>query len=247
MTRKNQTMDRQRQTLSVQLREQLRDLIAAEHLKPGDKMPSENELIARFNVSRTSMREALKLLEQDGVLQARRGDGRYLTAQPSLDRPLTKLEGVTEMLASRGFTPHNTVLGIELVEPDRQQRSALQLRAGETLVRLERLRQHEGDLLLYSVDLFPRSSVPEPLDEVDWTGSLFDMLARHGHTITYAVTQVRAVMLDDDVARRLQQPPATPWLHLRQTHHDANGQPLLYSEDYHRGSDFSFHLVRRRD
>ena len=239
---------RRHPTLAVQVRDRLRTLIAERGLRPGDRLPSENELIALFEVGRTSIREALKLLEQEGVIQPRHGDGRYLTSQPSLDRPLTRLEGVTEMLASRGHTVDNTVLDITATEPDRHQRELLQLPAGEAVVRLERLRRHRDDALLYSVDLFPRSLIARPLDEVDWTGSLFALLTEHGHNVAYAVAQVRAVTLDQAQARRIAAPgDDAAWLLLIQTHHDSAGRPLLYSEDYHRGTDFSFHLVRRRD
>ncbi|WP_182885254.1 GntR family transcriptional regulator [Microbispora sp. H10885] len=238
---------RRHPTLAVQVRDRLRALIAERGLRPGDRLPSENELIVLFEVGRTSIREALKLLEQEGLIQARHGDGRYLTSQPSLDRPLTRLEGVTEMLASRGHTADNTVLDITAAEPDRHQRELLQLPPGEAVVRLERLRRHEDDALLYSVDLFPRSLIARPLDEVDWTGSLFRLLAEHGHNVAYAVAQVRAVTLDETQAERVASPRDGAWLLLVQTHHDSAGRPLLYSEDYHRGTDFSFHLVRRRD
>ena len=152
------------------------------------------------------------------------------------------------MLASRGHTADNTVLDIAAAEPNRHQRELLRLPAGEAIVRLERLRRHQDDALLYSVDLFPRSLIGRPLDEVDWTGSLFHLLTEHGHTIAYAVTQVRAVTLGEARAERIGGPEAGgAWLLLIQTHHDSAGRPLLYSQDYHRGTDFSFHLVRRRD
>jgi len=240
-------MPRRHPTLAVQVRDRLRTLIVEEELRPGDRLPSENELIARFAVGRTSVREALKLLEQEGLIQARHGDGRYLTSQPSLDRPLTRLEGVTEMLASRGYTGDNRVLGIAVLEPDGRQRETLRLAAGQAVVRLERLRRHEDDVLLYSIDLFPRSLIPRPLDEVDWTGSLFELLAEYGHTIAYAVTRVRAVTLTGDQAARVGEESGGAWLALLQTHHDSGGRALLSSEDYHRGTDFAFHLVRRRD
>ncbi|GAA3006094.1 GntR family transcriptional regulator [Streptosporangium longisporum] len=241
-------MTRRQPTLAVQVRDRIRALIVEQGLRAGDRLPSENELIALFDVGRTSIREALKLLEQEGLIQARHGDGRYLTSQPSLDRPLTRLEGVTEMLASRGHTADNTVLDVAAAEPSRHQRELLQLPPGETVVRLERLRRHRDDALLYSIDLFPRSLVGRPLDEVDWTGSLFGLLTEYGHDIAYAVAQVRAVTLGEAQAGRIGGADADgAWLLLTQTHHDSAGRPLLYSQDYHRGTDFSFHLVRRRD
>jgi GntR family transcriptional regulator len=234
--------------LAVQIRDRLRALIVEQELRPGDRLPSENELIVLFEAGRTSIREAFKLLEQEGLIQARHGDGRYLTSQPSLDRPLTRLEGVTDMLASRGYTADNKVLDVSTAEPERHQRELLQLPPGEAIVVLERLRRHRDDALLYSLDLFPRSLITSPLDEVDWTGSLFQLLAEHGHTIAYAVTQVHAVTLTDAQSERIgRQEAGGAWLLLIQTHHDSAGRPLLHSQDYHRGTDFSFHLVRRRD
>ncbi|MFI7417214.1 GntR family transcriptional regulator [Nonomuraea sp. NPDC049684] len=241
-------MTRRHPTLAIQIRDRLHALIVEQGLRPGDRLPSENELMTRFDVGRTSIREAFKLLEQEGLIQARHGDGRYLTSQPSLDRPLTRLEGVTEMLASRGFTADNTVLDVMATEPDRHQRELLQLPPGEAIVRLERLRRHRDDALLYSIDLFPRSLIGRPMDEVDWTGSLFQLLTEHGHTIAYAVAQVRAVTLSHAQAERIgTHEDGGAWLLLLQTHHDSAGRPVLYSQDYHRGTDFSFHLVRRRD
>ena len=240
-------MIRRHPTLAIQVRDRLHALILERGLRPGDRLPSENELITLFDVGRTSIREAFKLLEQEGLIQARHGDGRYLTSQPSLDRPLTRLEGVTEMLGSRGYTADNTVLDIAAAEPDRHQRELLQLSSSEAIVRLERLRRHKDDALLYSIDLFPRSLIGRPLDEVDWTGSLFQLLTEFGHNIAYAVAQVRAVTLTEAQAERIGSPEAGgAWLLLIQTHHDSAGRPLLYSQDYHRGTDFSFHLVRRR-
>ncbi|MEV6157993.1 GntR family transcriptional regulator [Nonomuraea sp. NPDC052129] len=241
-------MTRRHPTLAIQVRDRLHALIVEQGLRPGDRLPSENELITLFDVGRTSIREAFKLLEQEGLIQSRHGDGRYLTSQPSLDRPLTRLEGVTEMLASRGYTGVNTVLDIAATEPDRNQRELLQLPGSEAIVRLERLRRYQDDALLYSIDLFPRSLIGRPLDEVDWTGSLFQLLTEYGHNIAYAITQVRAVTLSQTQAERIGSLEADgAWLLLIQTHHDSAGRPLLYSQDYHRGTDFSFHLVRHRD
>ncbi|GAA0947850.1 GntR family transcriptional regulator [Nonomuraea longicatena] len=241
-------MGRQHRTLAVQVRDQLRTMVAQEGLGPGDRLPSENDLIALFGVGRTSIREALKLLEQEGLIQARHGDGRYLTSQPSLERPLTRLAGTTDMLAERGYGASTVVLDLAVKEPTRRQLDLLRLSPGDTVVRLERLRRRDGDVLVHSTDLFPRALIPFPLGEVDWTGSLLEVLAAYDHVVEYAVTQVRAVTLADEQAARLGADAGEgAWLMLTQTHHDSSGRPLLHSVDCHRGSDFAFHLVRRRD
>lgn len=74
-----------RGTLAEKITEQIRDLIAAGSLKPGDKLPSERELVEMFGVGRPSVREAMHSLAFIGVLEIRPGDGTYLTdTQPLL-------------------------------------------------------------------------------------------------------------------------------------------------------------------
>ncbi|MGE7905151.1 FadR/GntR family transcriptional regulator [Peribacillus sp. NPDC094092] len=58
--------------------ESLRTMIEADSLLPGDKIPSERELSDRFNVGRSSVREALRALELLGLIETRRGEGTFI-------------------------------------------------------------------------------------------------------------------------------------------------------------------------
>lgn len=202
--------------------------------------------MTRYGVGRSTVREALQLLEQDGVVQAQQGKGRFVTSRPVTERPLTRLEGVTEMLASRGLTPTNQVLSCTVRDPSLSEATALQMTPADPVVELARVRRHNQDAVVYSVDVFPRRLVEAPVAEVDWTGSLFGLLARYDHDVTFATAQVLAVHLDDRIARRIGERLRQPWLLLKQEHTDGTGKPLLVSHDYHRGSDFAFNVQRLR-
>jgi hypothetical protein len=65
-------MTRDRCSLPLQVRDQILTLIKRDDLGPGDQLPTEAEIAARFGVARTTAREAFKLLEQDGVVDVRR-------------------------------------------------------------------------------------------------------------------------------------------------------------------------------
>ncbi|WP_431027646.1 FadR/GntR family transcriptional regulator [Lysinibacillus sp. LZ02] len=58
----------------------IKDSIMQGELLPGEKLPSERELANRYNVSRTSIREALRVLEMNGVVEIRQGDGTFIKA-----------------------------------------------------------------------------------------------------------------------------------------------------------------------
>jgi DNA-binding FadR family transcriptional regulator len=61
----------------------LATLIADWHLQPGDRLPPETQLAQRFGVSRTIIREALKVLTTVGLISSRRGSGHYVRREPS--------------------------------------------------------------------------------------------------------------------------------------------------------------------
>lgn len=71
----------------------IKDMIEKGRLKSGDQLPVERELAEIFNVSRSSVREALRSLETQGFLESRQGDGTYIASQPveSLVRPLASV------------------------------------------------------------------------------------------------------------------------------------------------------------
>ncbi|MFI0405567.1 GntR family transcriptional regulator [Actinomadura sp. 3N508] len=234
------------QSLAHTLRDELERMILETNLRPGDRLPSENELIAHHKVGRTTVREAFRLLEQEGFVQSRQGLGRFVRARPTVQRPLTRLEGVTDMLASRGFRVTNTVLSVKLDEPTGTERAALGLSPGHTVIRLERLRTHDDDAVVYSIDVFNRAIFDQPISEIDWTGSLFTLFEEAGHAISAAIATVSAVHLGAEQSERLGMPSDTAWLLLAQEHNDSDGKPILLSQDYHRGSDFSFQVHRRR-
>lgn len=67
-----------------QVVQQIRDLIKNGELQPGDKLPTEQELEQQLNVSRSSVREALRVLEFEGLVEVRRGSGTYVSSNQSL-------------------------------------------------------------------------------------------------------------------------------------------------------------------
>lgn len=122
--------------LSQQLVNELERLIAEEYPNPGDRLPKENELAQRFHVSRIVVREAVKILEDRGLVEARAGSGTYTLAlspekvKQSLqrlfkDRPCPALEDVTLMLELREIL-EETVAGLAAVRALPEDLAAMQ-------------------------------------------------------------------------------------------------------------------------
>lgn len=232
--------------LASQLTDRLRELIADGSLPAGAQLPTEPELAGRFRVGRTTVREALKQLENEGSVVVRRGRGRFVSSAPALRRPITRLESVTELLASHGYAVQNRVLSAAVHTPNADEREQLRLGPADQVLRLARLRLHDGDPLIYSVDVLRAEHAGHP-QGTDWQGSLWDILAARGLRPTSSVATIRAALLPDSALSACRIDPAVPWLLMVQVNLLADGTPVVYSHDYHRGDRFSFDLLRRAD
>jgi GntR family transcriptional regulator len=237
---------RDRRPLAFQVRDELREVLKRDGLRPGDQLPSEAELTRRFAVGRTTIREAFKLLEQDGLVDIRRGRGRFLSAIAGLhvERPVTNFESVTEMMAALGYRVTNRVLQVEEAPASDEEAEALRLTAGARVIRLERLRMHKGETLIYSQNTIDRS-VFDDLDELNWSNSVVELLAAHGNRLVSSAAQIRAATLPRSVAKYVANKSRSPWLLIIERCVTDSGKPLLYTRDYHRGDLFTFHVLRR--
>lgn len=236
---------RDRRSLALQVRDEVAALVADGELKPGDQLPSEADLVTRFGVARTTVREALKLLEQDGIVHVQHGRGRFVA--PSVERPFTRLESVTAMMESLGYEVSNRVLAVVERPAEADEAAALHLAPGAPVIALERVRLHGDDPLIYSIDVVPGGLLEGLPPGETWDGSLGELLASRGHAMASATAEVRAVTLDRAIARRIGWPVGRPWLLMVQTNYTRNGHPIIYSHDYHRGDVFTFNVLRRAE
>lgn len=234
-------------TLVVQLRDRIADLIRDEKLSPGDKLPTEAQLTARFHISRPALREALKLLEQDGIIYVEHGRGRFVSAMSAVqvERPITVFESVTDMTRHYGYRTANKVLSISEEPAGEDAAKALKLSEGDKVIRLERLRLQDEEPILYCIDYLPRSIVPARLYDIDWSGSLLSILEEYRQRPRMSSATVTAVMLPDDVVERHDLSGFGPALLITETCFNLAGEPVIFAIDYHRGSHFSFSLVRK--
>ena len=239
---------RDSRTLALQLRDRLAELIREENLRPGDKLPTEAQLTQRFKISRPALREALKLLEQDDIIYVEHGRGRFVSAMSAVqvDRPITVFESITDMARHYGYKPVTKVLSISEEVPPAVVARQLQLEpVNSPVIRIERLRLQNDEPILYGVDYVPRAIIPAKLYDVDWSGSLLALLEKYRNRPRMSAATVSAVPLPDDVVQRHDLSDFGPALLITETCFNAAGVPVNYAVDYHRGSHFTFSLVRK--
>jgi GntR family transcriptional regulator len=234
-------------TLVVQLRDRIASLIKDAGMRPGDRLPTEAELTQRFGISRPALREALKLLEQDDLIFVKHGRGRYVStlSAVSVDRPITVFESASEMTRQAGYEAQIRVLSLREEAPDPQVSFHLRCESSERVIRLERLRLQDDEPIMYCIDYVPRHIIPADLGEVEWSASLLDILERYRARPRMSSASVSAVMLPPEVVERCDLGSFGPALLIKETCFSVSGEPVVYAEDYHRGSHFAFSFARK--
>lgn len=238
---------RSHKKMAEQIRDAVAEYIREHRLKVGDRIPTEAELCAAFGVSRPSVREALRLLEQERLIVTEHGRGRFVTAAATLNiaRPITVFESISRMLAALGYKPETRVLSTRtiLAGSDPHAAAALGLKPDAQIFVLERLREADGQPLVYSIDVIPLGLLGAVPHGAALEGSVNEFLASAEQKPVMSSANVAAAFLPDGV---LTGPAsAEPWLLVSETCLSEVGIPVLYARDYHRGSLISFNFSRQ--
>jgi len=217
-------------------------------LQPGDKLPTEFALSAEYAASRSTIRAALKSLEQEGVINVVQGHGRYLSGIGALtvERPVTRYESTTEMLESRGFVVTSAVLNVEEGPSTQIEADGLGIPHGTPVIRLLRIRYGNGRLLVVSLATVVREALPGPLQHRDWSKSITLALEAHGHHTTSSLARITAGELPADIVTRYKLENLGPWLKVEETCISRAGARTIFATEYYRGEEVAFNVLRLR-
>jgi GntR family transcriptional regulator len=130
--------------LYTQLYEILRARITSGEWTPGEMIPPEHELMDSHQISRTTVRQTLDMLVNEGLIYRQRGRGTFV-AHPPMEQALLRIISFTDDMQQRGFEPSTEVLFSGLVPAPQDISEKLQIEPGEELARLERLRLADGE------------------------------------------------------------------------------------------------------
>ncbi len=219
------------------------------YFRPGDQLPSEESLVNMFSVSCTTVRESLKLLEEEKVIIVRHGLGRFVATDPSnfLTEDITRLESVTEMAASLGIIIETEVMNLRSEPADGVIQARLNLQPGEPVYILERARKTNGEIVIFSIDMFSGNIVHGEIEKDMFQGSLLELMEGNwGKRLAYSRAVISAEQLDSELCMKIQDSSGSIWILMEQVNYDETDFPILYSKDYHRSDKFHFHVLRRR-
>ncbi len=235
-----------RKRLSFRVRDDLLSRIASGRIPPGSKLPPEPELAEEMGVSRPTLREALRSLEEDGLVTRTSGAGTFATRRPRLRNNLDVNFGVTEAIRAAGMEAGTSQSAVHTSGATEGEAAQLDLREGDPVVRLERVRTADGRAVVFSVDVVPASRVgAAELASMPLDVSVYELFERHGLSVEHGVVSVEPSRADRALAKRLSVKTGSLLMYLRQVDYGHEGEPLLLSHEYHLSEAFEFTVVRR--
>ena len=171
----------------------------------GDFLPSEAELIKRFNVSRITVRQALQLLELEGLIIRQQGKGTYIPGK-ELEQDLLGIHDFAKRLHKQGHRPSFIIESIKVQEPNKLIAQILGLTEGESVYRIERIKLEDERPLMFERIFLPIKFAPDlSINEASklW---LSELLKQRSLPITKVKQTIQPILIADYEAAKLSVP-----------------------------------------
>lgn len=209
--------------------------------QPNQQMPSERQLVQLFNVSRSTVRLALRDLEERGLIYRLHGKGTFVSPVFIKQTNLGKMYSFTNQMNTEGKKPTTKNISLELKAPPNEIAELLSLSKDEKTYILIRLRFAQDEPLLYSRSFLPAKYFPDlKMSDLN-QDSLYGVMKSKYHQISVlAFEDVQAVNLDNQEAKLLHVKPNAASLKIyRKTINDRN-IPIEYTQAFARGDKFVY-------
>lgn len=234
--------------LYYQLAHMLRDQIKSGELKPGGLVPSERDLMARFDLSRNTVRQALDILSKEGLVIRNHGHGTFVSQlSRHFDYMIETFYENWDLLEQAGYTPSMEYLSSEVVDPGEAVRNALKLQDGELTTCHTMVFYADGRPAMYTRDYLPGRFM-EKYDLSESGERFMAFLDRSaGYRVEYVLVDISAVEAVGEIADTFRCPAGTPVQLYQELFLDGSQtRPIAYSMNYFNREVMQFRLLTRR-
>ncbi len=234
----NQVDRNARLPLYHQLYEVLHERILLRQWKPGDRLPTEAELIESYGVSRITVRKVLDMLVKEGLIYRQAGRGTFI-AHATLEQGLSHIISFTEDMQRRGFTVTTRVLSSRLIPAPDYIAEKLHIRAGEELAQLERLRLADGEPMCIENAHFVHRYCRGILEHDFAVHSLREIkIQKFGIRWIRARQTIRAIGATAEIADLLGIKKKSPLLFFERVSFSQNNIPVEFLQAYYRADRY---------
>lgn len=221
-----------------QIQQRLLEQIQSGELKPGEPLPSIQQIATRMGVSQMTVRQAVGALCEIGVIYSRQGKGTFISGI-KLERDFRQVLSFSEETQARGATPSSILLSFRMQLPTQEVKESLGLSDGDRVFNLHRVRCGNAIPMGIESSCLPVSLCPGLIETFDPTTSLYEELAnQYGIQlmVTDEVVEVGKATAED--ARLLEIAPQSPVFLFTRVSYLENGTPAEHVKSVYRGDKY---------
>jgi GntR family transcriptional regulator len=234
--------------LYQQLFDILREEIVSGRLQADQRVATEFELMKRFGVSRTTVRQTISRLRREGLISVRRGKGTFV-GKGKLEPELSSLTGFVEDMQALGLTASARVLGVKNVRAAEQVAKGLGVEPGALVTKVTRIRLAEDVPVSFEHSYLPLELGERVAQENLEVSPIFWLFEnKYGIALSEATYRIEAARASRVVARALGIERGGPVLAIERTTYSAAGQAVDFEQMFYRGDRirYTLRLQRRR-
>ncbi|MCC3240227.1 GntR family transcriptional regulator [Enterobacter roggenkampii] len=228
-----------------QIADALRVKISAGELKPGDALPTESSLQEAFNVSRVTVRQALKLLTEEQIVESIQGSGTYVKEE-RVNYDIYQLTGFYEKLADRNVDTHSEVSIFEVLKADAKLAEKLNLSHDDKVWHVKRVRFIKQKPVNLEETWMPLAMFPDLTWEVMENSKYHYVEQIKKLVIDRSEQELVPIMPSEEAIAALSLDPAKPILEKVSRGFLKDGRVFEYSRNVFNTDDYKFTLVARR-
>lgn len=236
--------------LYQQLKEMLYEKIKEGSFTPDSPIPSERELCHQYNLSRTTVRQAINEAVQEGVLVRKQGKGTYVVPR-KITQGLMKITSFEKTITNQGMVPSTKVVEYKEIYPDVEIAHFLNVSINEKIVILVLLGMANQESMVYYTSYFPlaighymgkKALYKEKLGQTFSTYDLYDEDCGYSATSNQQIFE--ASVADDSLKKQLRIKRLAPVFLVISLVRDKHDKILEYRKAFYRGDRYKFQIVR---
>ena len=235
----------QHKSLYRTIADELRHRIYAGDLQPGEMLPTEGDLQSIYDVSRVTVRKALKVLVEQELIQSIQGSGHYVNDRQQ-DQNIYQLIGFNEESHQLNMQSKNEVLTFQVMAAEPRVARILELGESDRIYYVERLRLMDGKPVMLEKTWMPLSLFPD-LSFDTMTQSKYHYVEQvKGLKIKKSLQELEPVNPEPEIRQLLNLPQEQPALKMYSTGILDSGTLFEYSEIIFKTEGYRFSLVANR-
>ena len=232
----------------LQVADNFRNNIYSEKWGTGEKIPSENQIMSELKISRGTVKKAVGILVEEGLLEQIQGKGTYVKGN-DISYPLSGgLLSFAESLENQNLGYETSVVTSELRVSNNDIATKLKLKEGDDYFYLERIRSVEGEKMMLIESRLNHYIAPG-IEKVDFNAEkLFHAIeSKSGNQIKHSVNRYAARIIDGKRAKILEVPENSPVLHLEQLVYLENGEPIEFANVWLKANKYHIGTILQRE